>query len=93
MLRHSYDQYHEHKADHDRLLDDIRDITDEYESTESLNDVVFKQKLNDWFGLHFKTFDSRLHSLANMISHDHVDEHALKSLIQRAKKTFLGAGQ
>jgi len=93
MLRHSYDQYSEHKADHDRLLDDIRDITDEYENTISLNDVVFKQKLNDWFQLHFKTFDSRLHKLANLRTHDHVDETVMKSLIQRAKETFLGAGR
>jgi hemerythrin-like metal-binding protein len=29
MLRHQYDHYQQHKADHERLLDDIRDITDQ----------------------------------------------------------------
>ena len=31
MRRHGYDHYQEHKADHERLLDEIRDITDEFE--------------------------------------------------------------
>ena len=46
MERHNYDHFKEHQADHERLLDDIRDITEEFEQATELNDEVFKQKLN-----------------------------------------------
>jgi len=89
MEKHGYDQYKEHQADHQRLLDDIRDIADEYENATELDEQKFKQKLNDWFQLHFKTHDSRLHKLANLVSHDQVDESTMKSLIRKAKNTLL----
>ena len=89
MERHNYDQYLEHKAEHERLLDAISDITDEFENSAELDDQVFKQKLNDWFQLHFKTHDARLHKLAHMNSHDAVDATTLKSMISNAKKTLL----
>ena len=73
MVKHGYDQLVEHSADHDRLLDDIRDITDEFEETDTLDEQAFKQKLNDWFQLHFKTFDARLHKLATLMSDAHVN--------------------
>ena len=89
MEKHGYDQYKEHQADHERLLDDIRDITDEFENTTELDDQKFKQKLNDWFQLHFKTHDSRLHKLANLKSHDQVDESTMKTMIRNAKNALL----
>ena len=88
MKRHHYDRYQEHMADHNRLLDDIVTITDEYENTHELNDEVFKQKLNDWFATHFKTHDSRLHKLEKLMSHDHVDQLTMKGIIQKAKARF-----
>ena len=66
MEKHGYDQLEEHSADHERLLDDIQDITDEFEKTDTLDEQVFRQKLSHWFQLHFKTFDSRLHKLAGI---------------------------
>jgi len=90
MKRHSYDHYQEHMADHNRLLDDIVNITEEYENTNQLNDAAFKQKLNDWFAMHFKTHDSRLHKLKKLMSHDHVDQLTMKSIIQKAKARFFG---
>jgi hemerythrin len=89
MEKHGYDQYKLHQADHERLLDDIRDITDEFENTTELDDQKFKQKLNDWFQLHFKTHDSRLHKLANLKSHDQVDESTMKTMIRNAKNALL----
>ena len=89
MERHGYDQFQQHRADHERLLDDIRDITDEYENAAELDDDAFKQKLNDWFQLHFKTHDSRLHKLANLVSHDEIDENKLRTMIRNAKNAFL----
>lgn len=89
MLRHDYDHYPQHRADHERLLDDIRDITEEFEQSVSLDDARLKQKLADWFQLHFKTHDSRLHNLAGMRSHEPVSNSTLKHLIQNAKNKLL----
>ena len=89
MLRHTYDHYREHKADHDRLLDEIRDIAEEYEQSVALDEALFKQKLVAWFSLHFKTHDSRLHSLASMRAHEPVSQSTLKGLIQHAKDKLL----
>jgi hemerythrin len=89
MLRHQYDHYQQHQADHERLLDDIRDITDEFEASIDVDDTEFKQKLANWFQLHFKTHDSRLHNLAEMRSHEAVSQSTLKTLIQHAKNKLL----
>ena len=90
MKKHGYDRYEEHKADHERLLDNIGDITEEFETTDRLDEELFKQKLADWFQVHFKTHDSRLHKRTNMESHEQIDESALKSLIKAAKNKLLG---
>ncbi len=89
MQRHGYDQYAEHKAEHDRLLDEIRDITEEFEVTVDLDKAAFQQKLADWFQLHFKTHDSRLHNMAGMRNHDAVSQSTLRALIQYAKNKLL----
>ena len=89
MLRHHYDHYLEHRADHERLLDAIRDLTDEFERSVTLDEPKFKQKLADWFQNHFKTHDSRLHNLAEMRSHDPVSRSTLKTMIQNAKDRLL----
>lgn len=90
MERHNYDHFKEHQADHERLLDDIQDITEEYEKAAELDTEKFKQKLNDWFQLHFATHDSRLHGLAHLINHEVVCESTMKAMIQKAKNTLLG---
>ena len=51
----------EHKADHERLLDEIRDIMDDYEDGELFSEERFAQQLNTWFAEHFRTHDARLH--------------------------------
>jgi hemerythrin len=58
MRKHEYDEYEAHKAEHETLLDDIRDIMDEAETdyTEALSTTV-----GDWFVGHFKTKDAHLH--------------------------------
>jgi len=95
MEKHNYDHFKEHQADHERLLDDIRDITEEFESTDfgsatELDAEKFKQKLNDWFQIHFSTHDSRLHGLAHMIDHHPVCESTMKTMIRNAKNALLG---
>jgi len=89
MIRHNYDHYRQHQADHERLLDEIRDISDEFENSVKLDNEKLKQKLADWFQLHFKTHDSRLHNLAGMRFHDAVSQSTLKTLIQNAKNKLL----
>ena len=61
MEQHNYDDYKIHSDDHERLLDDIGDITDEVESSSKLNTEQLREKLDNWFLVHFKTHDSRLH--------------------------------
>ncbi len=62
MKAHRYPELNQHKADHERLLDDIRDIMDEHNENGVLDDEAFSNRLATWFGDHFKTFDARLHS-------------------------------
>lgn len=58
MRKHAYDEYVAHKAEHERLLDEIREIMDgaTTEYANSLSSVV-----RDWFVNHFKSKDARLH--------------------------------
>lgn len=62
MRAKNYDQYAEHKADHEHLLDEIRDIMDDYEDEAYFSDEQFAQQLGSWFSGHFRTHDARLHS-------------------------------
>jgi hemerythrin-like metal-binding protein len=61
MRERRYDQYEDHKADHERLLDDIRDIMDEYEDEQRFDREALAGRLSAWFGVHFRTKDARLH--------------------------------
>lgn len=56
-----YDHYNEHKADHERLLDEIRDIMDNYEDGKFFSERQCAQSLQLWFTGHFRTHDARLH--------------------------------
>jgi hemerythrin len=62
MRERRYDQYEDHKEDHERLLDEIRDIMDEYEENSAFSDEALANALQVWFTEHFKTRDARLHS-------------------------------
>ena len=61
MRELKYDQYEVHKEDHEDLLDSIRDIMDDYEERETLDEEEFGARLKDWFVNHFSTKDARLH--------------------------------
>lgn len=64
MRKHQYDQYVEHKTDHEKLLDDIRDIMDDYEDGKyAAYDEALSAAVRDWFVDHFKTKDARLHKM------------------------------
>ena len=62
MRERRYDQYADHKDDHERLLDEIRDIMDRCEVENEFNYApTLSRELGDWFALHFRTKDARLH--------------------------------
>ncbi len=61
MRDNDYDEYHDHKADHERLLDDVRDLMDDYEDGVYVDVERFGKRLDDWFSEHFHTRDARLH--------------------------------
>lgn len=61
MRARQYAHYREHKADHERLLDEIRDIMDDYEDGRVFDTDTFAQRLGTWFTGHFRTHDARLH--------------------------------
>lgn len=64
MRRKAYDQYRDHKQDHEALLDAILEIMQEYDSGgfTHMSDRL-SIRLRDWFSEHFKTKDARLHKL------------------------------
>lgn len=61
MRAKNYAHFAGHKADHERLLDEIRDIMDDYEDGESFDEQRFARRLGEWFTGHFGTHDARLH--------------------------------
>jgi hemerythrin len=62
MREQGYDQLREHKGDHERLLDEIRDLMEGYEAMPANARASFLgAALDDWFSIHFRTHDSRLH--------------------------------
>ncbi len=85
MLRYDYPQYAEHRADHERLLDEIRDITETYEDSVQLDTPAFERRLRNWFQNHFSTHDARLHRMTGMREHDPVSQSTLRGMIQNAK--------
>ncbi len=61
MREKNYDEYDEHKADHEVLLDEIRDLMDEFEDGTLGGEEELFERLDAWFGEHFRTKDARLH--------------------------------
>jgi hemerythrin len=58
MRKHGYDEYEAHKAEHEHLLDEIRDIMDESDSGYG---AELSTTVSAWFVDHFKSKDARLH--------------------------------
>ena len=61
MVSRRYDQYAEHKQDHERLLDEIRDIMDDHETGGGSIEDQLATRLTPWFSEHFRTHDARFH--------------------------------
>lgn len=64
MRKHHYDDYLEHKRDHEKLLDDLRDIMDAHAQDAYVDlGYALSSTVRDWFVNHFKTRDARLHRM------------------------------
>lgn len=61
MRETGYDQYDDHKNDHEELLDQIRDLMDDFEGDPDTAIEMLRSRLANWFEGHFATFDARLH--------------------------------
>ena len=69
MKAYGYDQRTQHKDDHDRLLDELRDIMDSYVTSPDQTAERLATTLEVWFANHFKIHDSRLHHRLGPHSH------------------------
>jgi len=62
MREMGYDAFDDHKDDHERLLDEIREIMDDFEADRSGDYAQeLSRRLEAWFTEHFRTKDARLH--------------------------------
>lgn len=70
MRGHGYDQLDVHKADHERLLDQLRDIMDGHVAAGADGANQLAASLDAWFSEHFRTHDARLHGRLGAHPHD-----------------------
>ena len=61
MRDHAYGRLASHKEDHERLLDELRDIMDAFEDTKEIEAAELRGRLETWFSRHFRTHDAELH--------------------------------
>lgn len=61
MRARQYPGLDPHKAEHERLLDEIRDMMDGAATGAYPGDAAFAARLNEWFAAHFRTQDVALH--------------------------------
>ena len=62
MREAGYEEYDAHRNDHEDLLDQIRDMMDDFMDYPSTGTERLRNQLVDWFGRHFVSFDARLHN-------------------------------
>lgn len=67
MRSRHYDQYEEHQADHQYLLDEITNIMCDWEGNSRVNNEATTERLYGWFCRHFQTHDARLHNLVGVM--------------------------
>ena len=61
MQEAGYDEYEDHKENHDSVLREIRDLLDARLADPQAEASKIEACLSDWFAKHFATFDARLH--------------------------------
>ena len=88
MEKYNYDQYEQHHSNHVNLLDEIRDITDELETSQFFDEQQLKETLNNWFSVHFRTHDARLHQLQELIASGNTDTGTIKNFFKNIKDSI-----
>ncbi|MDZ4731027.1 MAG: hemerythrin family protein [Xanthomonadales bacterium] len=63
MRESGYGEYSAHKDDHERLLDQIMGLMDDYANDPQAGREQLQLGLSDWFSVHFASFDARLHGV------------------------------
>jgi hemerythrin len=63
MRARGYDHLAEHKNDHERLLDELRDIMEDFEASDRFDEQALARSLDAWFSRHFERHDARLHKV------------------------------
>jgi hemerythrin len=61
MVLRDYPEYWAHKGDHERLLDQLRDMMEDIQADQALDAASLSRTLDEWFSVHFRTFDARFH--------------------------------
>lgn len=69
MRNAGYHDYQSHKDDHEKLLDTLRDIMDTAHPGDGRMADRMTQALEDWFSIHFRTHDRRMHGLLGPTAH------------------------
>jgi hemerythrin len=69
MREQGYRNLDSHKADHERLLDELRDIMDAFDHAVEIDTVDLADRLEEWFSHHFRTHDSALHHALGVHPH------------------------
>ena len=70
MMKDSgHTEYEAHKNDHEDLLNQIRDMMDEFRADPENGFALLRDNLADWFQAHFASFDARLHGLHDQNQH------------------------
>lgn len=62
MRERGYDRLIQHKNDHERLLDEIRDIMEDFDASDRFDEKLLAERLDAWFCRHFESHDARLHN-------------------------------
>ena len=66
MRARRYDEYEAHKADHERLLDELRTIMDEVAARPEFDyETALADRLREWWTVHSRTKDARLHRMVH----------------------------
>jgi hemerythrin-like metal-binding protein len=64
MRQAGYEQLAAHKAEHEQLLDQIRDIMDDHLMPQGADyEATLAERLRHWFERHFRDADRRLHDV------------------------------
>ncbi len=69
MRERNYDRLDRHKADHERLLDELRDIMDAFDHAIEIDSVELADRMDVWFSRHFRTHDAEFHQAAAALTH------------------------